>query len=392
MTAMSVSLGREYFGEKKIRLGMVGGGVGAFIGPVHRSAMRLDNRYELVAGAFSNVKSENAGTAEMLGIDSSRNYDSYEEMAKREASRSDGIEAVTVVTPNFLHAPVAKAFLENGIHVICDKPLTTTLADARELRDIANSKKLRLCVTHNYTGYPMIRQARELVRSGALGKIRSLRVTYPQQWLCNPLEKEGNRQAEWRTDPKLSGAAGCLGDIGSHAFSLADFIVGLDIESICADILNFVPGRKVDDHAQLMIRYKGGARGMIWASQVAPGEDQNLSISIYGETASLHWEHDNANELAYWRLGEARQTLVRGGNGLQASIALSSRLPAGLPEGYFECFANIYSDFAQMMRTDGIDHAHVPDANDGVRVLEFVEAALASSQTGSSWFPVSKLA
>jgi predicted dehydrogenase len=371
---------------------MVGGGLGAFIGGVHRTAARLDNRYELVAGVFSEEPQEAAMSARLLHIPEDRAYKTYQQMAEREADRSDRVDVVTIVTPNYLHFPIAKAFAEVGFNLICDKPLATTVQEARELAEITLQKDLIFCVTHNYTGYPMVREARALVANGELGAIRAVRATYSQQWLTTALEKTGNRQAAWRQDPSKGGAAGCIGDIGSHAFNLAAFVTGLEVEAVCAEICTFVPDRRVDDHAQVLIRYRGGARGLVWASQVAPGEDQRLELAVYGERGGLVWQHDSAERLVVTQFGDRPRILVRGAAGMSAAATRSTRLPAGLPEGYFECFANLYSDVADAItaKLDGkpVVNPEFPTVHDGVKVIEFIHACLRSSKAGATWIPL----
>ena len=271
----------------RIRMGMVGGGEGAFIGAVHRIAARLDDHYELVAGALSATPDKARRSGAALGLAADRTYSDYAAMALAESQRSDGIEAVAIVTPNHLHAPVAEAFLKAGVHVICDKPVTTTLKDARRLQALAAKHKRIFAVTHNYTGYPMVRHARQMVRDGELGEIRVVQVEYAQDWLTERLEATGQKQAEWRTDPARSGAGGCIGDIGTHAYQLADYITGLDVSELCAELSTFVPGRRLDDNAQVMLRYANGARGLLWASQVAPGNENNLRVRVYGNRGGV---------------------------------------------------------------------------------------------------------
>lgn len=274
---------------RRLRLGMVGGGEGAFIGGVHRIASRIDDRYELVAGAFSSDAARSKSSAAALLVAPDRAYASFEDMAGREKARPDGIDVVAIVTPNHLHMPIAKAFLEAGIHVICDKPLTTNLKDAEALAALVKRSGLGFCLTHNYTGYPLIRQAREMVRAGALGKLRVIQAEYPQDWLSTKLEATGQKQALWRTDPAQSGPVGSLGDLGTHAYNLIRFITGLELEAVAADFQSFVEGRRVEDNAHLMLRFKGGARGLLWASQCAPGNANNLKVRFYGESGGLEW-------------------------------------------------------------------------------------------------------
>jgi predicted dehydrogenase len=377
----------------RIRLGMVGGGEGAFIGAVHRIAARLDDKYDLIAGALSADAARAARSGAALGLDADRSYTDFRTMAKREAARPDGIEAVAIVTPNHMHAPVAEAFLAEGIHVICDKPLTTTLADALNLQKLALSSGRVFAVTHNYTGYPMVRQARAMIRNGDLGDLRIVQVEYVQDWLTTALEASGQKQAAWRTDPAQSGPAGCLGDIGTHAFNLAHFITGMAPTELAADLRTFVPGRRLDDHVQILLRFGNGARGMLWASQVAPGNENGLMIRVYGERGGLAWRQEHPNQLRWAPFGEASRTLTRGGPGLDPAAARATRIPPGHPEGYLEAFATIYAEAA--LAIDAARHGRqppadvmFPDISDGVTGLAFIEAALQSSQANAAWTPL----
>ncbi len=378
---------------RRIRLGMVGGGEGAFIGAVHRIAARFDDRYEMVAGALSSTPEKSARSAAALGLDPARSYGDFAEMARAEAARSDGIEAVAIVTPNHLHAPAAHAFLDAGIHVICDKPLTTTLDDAISLADHARRAGRLFALTHTYTGYPMVRQARAMARGGQLGTIRVVQVDYAQDWLAGPLEATGQKQAEWRTDPARSGAGGCLGDIGTHAYNLAGFVTGLVVEEICAELTTFVPGRRLDDDVRALLRYRGGARGSLWASQVASGEENEVTLRVYGTAGGLEWRQSAANELVYTPLGEARRILTRNGVGADAASRAVSRVPSGHPEGYLEAFANLYTEAADAILAAREGRPADPDGvlttvEDGVDGLRFIEAALRSSQAGAVWTPL----
>ena len=324
--------------QRRLRLGMVGGGPGAFIGAVHRIAARIDDRYELVAAALSSDPEKSLAAAEELYIP--RAYGRFEEMAAAEAGRPDGIEAVAIVTPNHLHYVNAKKFLDAGIHVICDKPLTTSLEDALDLAKIVERSGLIFGLTHNYTGYPMVRQAREMVLAGELGALRVVQVEYAQDWLSTPLEKTGQKQADWRTDPARSGPGGSLGDIGTHAHNLACFVTGLPVQELAAEVTTFVPGRRLDDNVQMMLRFPKGVKGMLWASQVAAGNENNLRLRVYGEKAGLEWQQENPNELCFMPLGQPRRTLRRGGPGTGAAAAHAIRIPAGHPESYLEGFAH----------------------------------------------------
>ncbi len=374
----------------RIRLGMVGGGEGAFIGAVHRLAARMDDHYTFVAGALSATPEKALRSGAALGLDPRRTYGSFEEMASRERRLKDGIEAVAIVTPNHMHAPASAAFLKAGIHVICDKPLTTTLKEANKLRALAQKSGLVFCVTHNYTGFPLIRQAREMVRSGELGEIRVVQVEYPQDWLTEPLEQTGQKQADWRTDPARSGAGGCVGDIGTHAYNLAEFVTGLDVTEICAELTTFVNGRRLDDNVQIMLRYANGARGALWASQVAPGNENGLQLRVYGTKGGFHWRQDNPNYLFYTPFGKPTQILTRGGAGATAVAGRVTRIPSGHPEGYLEAFATIYTEAAAAIRAarDGtrLDPAVTfPTIDDGVKGVAFIEAAVRSSAKGGAW-------
>jgi predicted dehydrogenase len=376
----------------RIRLGMVGGGEGAFIGAVHRIAARLDDRFELVAGALSSRPDAARRSGLALGLAPDRIYADYAEMARAEAARPDGIEAVSIVTPNHMHAPVAQAFLEAGIHVICDKPVTTNSADARLLRDLARERGLLFAVTHNYSAYPMVRHARKMVRDGALGEIRVVNVRYAQDWLAEPIEQDGQKQAAWRTDPARAGG-GAIGDIGTHAWQLADTIVGQPVEALAAQLNTFVPGRVIDDDVQVLLRYGGGARGMLWASQVAAGEENALRLRVYGTKAGLSFDQQNPNELWITPLGGASERITRGR--LQGKEALhATRVPAGHPEGYLEAFAQLYTDAASQIAA-AIDADSPPPesewlttVDDGVAGLRFIDAVLTSSRANAAWVKI----
>ena len=333
--------------EPRIRLGMVGGGSGAFIGAVHRIAARIDDRYEFVAGALSSTPEKARQSGAELGLDPSRIYGDFKSMAIREAKIKNGIEAVSIVTPNHMHYPAAKEFLRRGIHVICDKPLTSNLADAKKLLKVAKESDALFILTHNYTGYPMVRQAREMVKSGELGEIRLVQMEYPQDWLSEPIEQTGQKQAAWRTDPKQSGAGGSTGDIGTHAYNLGCFVSGLDGEELAADVHTFVQGRQLDDNAHVMLRFQGGARGMLWCSQVAPGHENGLKVRVYGTKGGLEWVQADPTYLWYTPLGKPKQLLTRGGAGAGAAAGRVTRIPSGHPEGYLEAFATIYTEAAR---------------------------------------------
>ncbi len=370
---------------ERIRLGMVGGGSDAFIGGVHRIAARIDDKSELVAGALSSTPEKSIASGEALGL--KRVYEDYKKMASREARRKDGIEAVAIVTPNHVHFRAAREFLKRGIHVICDKPLTSTLPDAKKMVKAVEESDALFVLTHNYTGYPMVRQAREMVADGSIGKIRLVQVEYPQDWLT---VEQDIKQAQWRTDPARSGAGGSSGDIGTHAFNLACFITGLEVESLCADLQAFVPGRELDDNAHVMLRFAGGARGMLWSSQVAPGNENALRIRVYGETGGLEWAQEDPNYLWYTPFGEPKRLITRGGAGAGDAAARVSRIPPGHPEGYLEGFATIYGEAAAAIiaARDGevaADDVLYPTVYDGLKGVQFVTACVKSSARNSAW-------
>ncbi len=385
--------GRSEDRGRRIRLGMVGGGEGAFIGGVHRIASRLDDRYDFVAGALSSTPEKAARSGAALGLDPERSYPDFATMARAEAARPDGIEAVTIVTPNHMHGPAILAFLEAGIHVICDKPLTTSLDEARFLKAAVDRSGRIFALTHNYTGYPLVRQARAMVAAGELGRIRVVQVEYPQDWLAERLEETGQKQAEWRTDPARTGAGGCIGDIGTHAFNLAEFVAGAEVDALCAELTTFVEGRRVDDDAQILMRWGDGAKGMLWASQVSPGHENGLKIRIYGTKGGLEWVQAEPNRMVWSPLGANQQIVTRNGPGADAANRRMSRIPGGHPEGYLEAFANLYTEIADAIvaaRDGGRPSPDVlyPTIDDGVRGLAFIEAAIRSSGTGGVWIKI----
>jgi predicted dehydrogenase len=375
--------------EARIRYGMVGGGPGAFIGAVHRMAARLEGRYELLAGAFSSQPEKARAMGSQLGLNAERVYPAYKEMARSEAGRPDGIEAVVIVTPNHLHFPVAKAFLEAGIHVICDKPVTTTLEDAETLRDLVRSSGRLFFVTYTYGTYPMVAQARELVRSGALGAVRVVQVEYAQGWLSTAVERTGSAQASWRTDPVLAGAGGCLGDIGTHAYHLLEFVTGLRTHSVAAELTHFVPGRRLDDNVQVLLRFDGGAKGALWASQVAAGEDNALRLRVYGDKASLCWDQEHPEELRFAPLDAPPQTQRRGGPGVGPWASGVTHLPSGHPEGTLEGFGLLYSEVGDAL-VAARDRRPAPPIRvatieEGVAGMRFVAACVRSSRQDAAW-------
>ncbi|SIR00094.1 Predicted dehydrogenase [Rhizobium sp. RU20A] len=383
--------------DRPIRLGMVGGGVGAFIGAVHRIAARIDGEFELVAGALSSTAEKAEASGRALGLDPSRVYSDFRQMAIREARLKDGIEAVAIVTPNHMHFAPAKEFLTRGIHVICDKPLTATLADARKLKDIAEKSDALFVLTHNYTGYPMVRQAREMVAEGLLGDIRLVQMEYPQDWLTEAIEQDGQKQAAWRTDPTKSGAGGSTGDIGTHAYNLGAFVSGLELDELAADLDSFVPGRALDDNAHVMMRFKEKngvrAKGMLWCSQVAPGHENGLKVRVYGTRGGLEWVQADPNYLWYTPFGEPKRLITRGGAGSGAAAARVTRIPSGHPEGYLEGFANIYAEAARAIyarrKGETIDAAVTyPTLEDGIKGMLFVDACVKSSKKNGAWVKV----
>jgi predicted dehydrogenase len=387
---MTIEAGKTAGREPKIRLGMVGGGSGAFIGAVHRIAARIDDKFDLVAGALSSTPDKAAASGLELGLDPDRTYSSYKEMAIREARLKDGIQAVSIVTPNHVHFEAAREFLKRGIHVICDKPLTSNLADAKKMKKLADESDALFILTHNYTGYPMMRQAREMVANGEIGDIRVVQVEYAQDWLTEAVEETGAKQAVWRTDPAKSGAGGSTGDIGTHAYNLASFVTGLTLESLAADLDSFVKGRRLDDNAHVMLRFNGGAKGMLWCSQVAPGNENGLRLRVYGSKGGLEWSQENPNLLWFTPFGEPKRLITRNGAGAGAAAGRVSRIPSGHPEGYLEAFATIYTEAAHAIhakRTNSkLDGAVIyPTVDDGLKGVAFVEACVASSKKNGAW-------
>lgn len=378
---------------RRLRLGMVGGGQGAFIGAVHRLAARMDDHYELLAAALSADPANARASALALGLDPARAYEDYTRMARAEAARPDGIEVVAITTPNHLHAPVARAFLKAGIHVICDKPLALTLAEGEELARLARQQRRLFALTHTYSGYPMVRHARELIAAGELGELRYVQVEYLQDWLANPIPPGQNKQADWRADPARAGRTGCLGDIGTHAYQLAAFITGQLPSELAAELHSFVPGRLVDDHLQVWLRYPNGMRGSLNASQVASGEENRLQIRLYGDKASLIFRQEEPNALWLTPIGGASQRLTRG---RVESVAArhASRVPAGHPEGYLEAFAQLYTDAALQIHALAAGLAPPPESlalttvEDGVAGMRFIETSLASHAAGR-WLKLS---
>lgn len=379
--------------KRKLRMGMIGGGQGAFIGGVHRYAAALDQQIELVAGCFSRDFENTRETGRQLYIQPERLYSRFTEMAEKEAAlpKEERIDFVSIVTPNSTHFPAAKAFLEAGIHVLCDKPVTFDYEQSLELEKLVEKTGLLFGVTHNYTGNPLVRQAKQMVENGELGDIRKVMVEYLQDFLSYPFEKEGNKQAMWRVDPKLAGAGGTLGDCGSHALNLLEYIIGPQVTEICADKSTFMPGRVLDEDVNVLLRLKSGGKGMLTVSQIAIGQENALRIRIYGSKGSLEWDQENPNYLYFYRFGEPRQIYTRSSGYLGNAAAEITRVPSGHPEGYLEAFANIYMDFASAVRAvaDGSPAAEIdikyPTIKDGVRGMEFISKAVESCEKGSVW-------
>lgn len=373
-------------------MGMVGGGQGAFIGAVHRMAANLDGQIELVAGAFSSDPKRSKDSGKDLFVAPDRCYASYQEMAKAEAAlpADQRIDFVSIVTPNHTHFDVSKTFLEAGFNVICDKPATFNLAEAKKLRTIVKKSGKVFALTHNYTGYPMVKEARDMVQKGKLGKILKIVAEYPQGWLLSALEKEDQKQAAWRTDPKRAGASCCIGDIGTHAENLGRYITGLKITEMCADFTTFVPGRLLEDDGNILVHYENGARGILYASQISSGEENNLNIRIYGEKASLEWFQEHPNELVVKYNDQPRQTLRRGNAYLSKAAQEASRIPAGHQEAFLEAFANIYMAAAKAI--DAEVHGKkmpknldFPNIEDGVEGMAFIETAVKSAKGKAKW-------
>jgi predicted dehydrogenase len=376
----------------RLTFGMIGGGKGAFIGDVHRKAVAMDGKAELVAGCFSQSFENTLATGKAWGIgDKSRLYKNYEDMLTAEGRRKDKIDFVIIVTPNNTHYAMARLAMENGIHVVCDKPLTTTSRDAEELVRLAREKGLLFGVTYTYTGYPIIKHMREMVRNGDLGEIRFVSAEYPQEWLATPLEKTGQKQAAWRTDPKYSGASNCVGDIGSHMENMISYVTGLEIKSLLARLDTFVEGRQLDDNASILVNYEGGAKGMYWSSQIAVGHENGLRIRVYGTKASFEWCQENPNYCRVSYLDRPSQVISRGRDKMYPQAQAYSRVPSGHPEGYFEAFANIYSTYLEalharlsgkLVSTKDFDF---PSVEDGLRGVRFIEKCVESSRKGSVW-------
>ena len=379
--------------KHKLRMGMVGGGQGAFIGAVHRMAAALDGEIELVCGAFSSDPERSKASGAELGLPPDRCYATFKDMIQREKRLKPErrMQFVSIVTPNHVHFAPAKMALQNGFHVICDKPVAFSLKEALALEKIVEKSGLIFALTHNYTGYPMVKQAKSMIKTGELGKLRKIVVEYPQGWLSTNLESSGQKQAAWRTDPKRSGIAGAMGDIGSHAENLAEYITGLKIKEICADISIFVPGRQLDDDGNVLLRFEGGAKGILHASQISAGEENNLNIRVYGEKGGLEWRQMEPNTLLVKWLDKPMQVLRTGVGDLCLEAQAATRIPAGHPEGYLEAFANIYRNFAHCVQAhiNGVSPDPVrvdyPTIQDGVRGMQFIEKVIASGKSKSKW-------
>ena len=377
----------------KLRLGMIGGGQGAFIGAIHRIAANLDGLYMLTAGAFSSDAEKSRAAGVLLDLPASRVYGSYQELIAQEKQRPaiERVQVIAIVTPNHLHFAPAKLALENGFHVILDKPMTFTLAEAKELRQVAEASGRRLCLTHTYTGYPMVKEARQLIAANTFGPIRKAYVEYPQGWLSSFEEGGDNKQAAWRTDPARSGVAGAMGDIGTHAFNLLEYVTGLKVEKLCADINTVVPGRRLDDDGAVLLKLANGASGVLVATQVAAGEENNFRIRAYGDKGGLEWQQADANTLQVKWLDKPTE-IWRAGTGYVGSFAQhNARTPAGHPEGYLEAFANIYRNFALTLQAEMAGQTPTPEALDfpglteGVRGMAFIENVIASGQSDTKW-------
>jgi predicted dehydrogenase len=387
--------------SRKLRWGMVGGGPGAFIGAVHRRAAQMDGQIELVAGAFDVNPEKSKQMGRELYLDDSRVYGTYTEMIERESKlpTDKRIDFVTLVTPNFLHFPIARDFLKAGFHVVCEKPMTMNVKEAKDLVKIVQKSGKLFGLQHNYTGYPMVKLARDMVRQGDLGRLLKIVVQYPQGWLIKRLEKQGSMQAEWRTDPKRAGAAGCIGDIGTHAENLAEYISGLKILELCADLTSFIPGRQLDDDGNCLVRFEKGVKGLLFASQISVGEENGLAIKVYGENASLAWRQEDPNFLRVLKQN-APVAIWSRGNGYVAekspAAARATRLPPGHPEAFFEAFANLYGNFAETLRCTEAKvpvpelAGDFPNVEDGLRGMVFIETVVKSAKLGSKWVKMPK--
>jgi predicted dehydrogenase len=384
--------GQESFGKAtRLTYGMIGGGLGAFIGDVHRKAIAMDGMARLVAGCFSQAFDNTLKTGEAWGVDGSRLYKTPQEMLAAEAQRPDKLDFVLIVTPNNTHYSFAKQAVESGFHVVCDKPLTTSRRDAEELGRLVKAKGNLFCVTYTYTGYPIVKHMRDMVKNGELGDIRFVTGEYPQDWLATMLEKTGQKQAAWRTDPKRAGVSNCVGDIGSHIENMISYVTGLKIESLLARLDHFGAGRVLDDNASILLNYAGGARGMYWSSQIAVGQDNGFRIRIYGTKAGLEWHQEDPNYVRVSYIDKPTETISRGRDKLSPRAQSLSRIPAGHPEGYFEAFANIYSTYLTALnklknkQPLTADDTEFPGVDDGIRGVRFIEKCVESSEKGAVW-------
>ena len=384
--------------NRKLRMGMVGGGRGAFIGAVHRMAANLDGKIELVAGAFSSSPEKSKLSGEDFFLDPERVYDSYQEMAEKESAREDKVDFVSIVVQNHLHFDVAKTFQEAGFNVICDKPMTRTLEEARALRDIVDETGKIFCLTHNYTGYPMVKEARRMVKDDEIGRILKIVAEYPQGYAVGDVEGDGQGQiSNWRSDPKIAGSSNCMGDIGTHAHNLVRYITGLEIEEMCSELTAFIPGRELDDDGNNLIRFEGGAKGIIYASQISNGDENALNIRVYGTKASLEWHQEDPNDLIVKYANAPRKIYRRGNDYLGEAAQNNSRTPFAHPEGFIEAFANVYLSAAQAI-SDKIDGNEAPkegydfpDATDGIAGLAFIETPVKSSGSDDKWLKFPEL-
>ncbi len=387
--------------ERKLNMGMLGGGPGAFIGEVHRKAARMDGGAELTAGAFSSDPEKSRQMTQELCLDNDRVYESWEQMIEREKALPEGqrIDFVAITTPNNTHYPMAKAFLEAGFHVMCEKPMTLTSEEAKDLKTLVDKSGMVFGLMHNYTGYPMVKLARDIVRDGDIGNVRKIVVQYPQGWLATPLEREGHQQASWRSDPRQSGAGGCVGDIGSHAENLAEYITGLKISEICAELTSFVEGRLLDDDCNCLVKFDNGAKGVLHASQISVGEENNLAIWIYGEKGGIEWHQEHPNYLYVKSINGAEQVWKRGNDyvsGRSPAAGRATRLPFGHPEAFLEAFANHYCNFIDVINCRRASRApdplmlDFPGVADGVRGMLFIESVVESSRMDRKWMPIKK--
>tara|TARA_B100000674_G_C37915202_1_gene950569 strand:- start:675 stop:1823 length:1149 start_codon:yes stop_codon:yes gene_type:complete len=381
--------------RRRLKLGMIGGGQGAFIGAVHRLCARMDDKYEFVAGCLSSTPDKAAKSALEIGLDPSRSYPDFKTMAESESRREDGIDVVSIVTPNHMHAEPAIEFLNKNIHVICDKPMTSTMDDAYKLFDTVSKSKAHFFLTHNYSGYPVIREMRSLIKNGELGKIRIIKGSYLQGWLGSKEEDTGvNKQAEWRTDPERSGVAGAVGDIGSHTMHLIEFLTSEKLLSVAADLTTFVQGRKLEDDASILLRMSNNVKGNLSISQIATGEENNFSLSIYGDKGALHWCQENPNYAKFNKVGKNTEIITRGGSIKQEGSLSNVRIPAGHPEGYLEAFAQIYSDAASIILGDQNKNELleiIPNAKIGLHIMKFINAVVISSKKNSQWINLNEI-